>query len=66
LRELLDERQIGPSEFAERLQKVGVDVTVEAVKKWLRGARLPYSGDAEKIGIVLGLKDYRDVWPLPI
>ena len=66
LRHLLDEHEMGPSEFVERLRGVGVEVTVEAVKKWLSGDRLPYPGDVEKIGKVLGLKDYREVWPLPI
>jgi hypothetical protein len=66
LRALLDERKMGPSEFVERLQAAGLDVTIEAVKKWLSGDRLPHADDAEKIGKVLGLKDYRQVWPLPI
>jgi hypothetical protein len=65
LRELLDERGIGPSEFLDRLRGAGADVTGEAVKKWLSGDALPRPPDMERIGKLLCLEDYRFVLPPP-
>ncbi len=62
-RKLLDARGIGPSEFRDRLRLAGLDVSIEAVTKWLNGTRLPKPQDAGMIGRALGLKDYRLVWP---
>ncbi len=65
LRQRLAELGLGPSEFTEMLRAAGVDVTVEAVKKWLSGDHVPRPADAETIGRVLELDDYRQVWPDP-
>jgi len=63
LRSLLDKRNLGPSEFLSGLKREGVDVSSEAVRKWLAGDRLPRPQDMEQIGRVLRLKDYRHVLP---
>lgn len=65
LRGLLDKRGMSAAELADCLQRAGIDVTSEAVKKWLRAERLPHPADAEVIGRILGLKDYRQLWPPP-
>lgn len=65
LRDMLDKRGMTAAEFLARMQAAGVDVTIEAVKKWLRAERLPRPQDAETIGRILGIKDYRHVWPDP-
>jgi transcriptional regulator with XRE-family HTH domain len=63
LRDLLTARGMTTAEFLERLQRAGLDVSIEAVKKWLNGGRVPHPSDAEQIGRVLGLDDYRHLWP---
>jgi len=63
LRELMTARRIGPTEFRERLEGAGLEVSIVTVTKWLNGTRLPRPQDAEAIGSILGLKDYRLVWP---
>lgn len=65
-REMIDARGIRAVELPAKLRREGVDVTLEAVKKWLRGERLPHPADAEALGRVLGLKDYRKLWPPPM
>jgi hypothetical protein len=59
----VDEHGWGPSEFVERLNAAGVDVSLSAVKKWLNGSHFPRPQDMEIIGSVLGLKDYRHLLP---
>jgi hypothetical protein len=66
LRAVLDEQEMDAVDLADRLQRAGVEVTSEAVKKWLRAERLPHPSDAETIGRILGLKDYRKLWPPPM
>lgn len=63
LRELLDKRKLTPVDFIDRLQAAGVNVSAIAVRKWIAGAHLPRPQDAPAIGRVLGLKDYRHLWP---
>jgi hypothetical protein len=67
LRALLDEGGMDASEFVERVQAAGVDVTSEAVKKWISGDSVPRAQDLERIGHALGLKDYRrQLLPPPV
>ena len=63
LRALVDEQDIGPTEFAERLQAAGLHVSLFTVKKWLNGSRIPSMSHAQPIGDALKLKDYRLVLP---
>lgn len=66
LRELLKKKNLGPSEFTSRLQAAGVEVSAEAVKKWISGDRMPRPQDLEAIADVLSVKDYRHLLPPPI
>ena len=66
LRGLLDRAELGPTEFVAKIKNAGVDYSVEAVKKWLSGQRIPRPQDVEKLGRILGLDDYRKIWPPPI
>ena len=63
LRDLLEDREMTTAAFVKRLKSAGVSASGEAVKKWLRGERLPRPQDAEAIGKILGLDDYRTIWP---
>jgi len=63
LRKMLDLRDIGPSEFRDRLGLAGLEVSIQTVTKWLNATRLPRPQDAETIGAVLRLRDYRLIWP---
>ncbi len=65
LRALLDKRKLETVDFIALIQKSGIDVAANAIRKWLSGDRLPRPQDAERIGEVLRLKDYREVWPPP-
>ncbi len=65
LRALVDKRGWGPTEFHQRVQGCGVDVTIEAVKKWLNGGAVPRSQDLEKIAPLFGMADYRKLLPPP-
>jgi hypothetical protein len=66
LRKRLDSLKMGQTEFADRLHRVGVHVTVDAVKKWLSADAVPRPQDIERMAEIFGLKDYRDLLPLPI
>ena len=63
LRKLLGESKLTAAEFLERIQAAGVDVSAMAVRKWIAGEHIPRPQEAPAIGRVLGLKDYRDLWP---
>jgi len=63
LRKLLDDRDIGPADFRDKLQSAGLHVSIESVTKWLNGSRIPRPQDAPTIGRILALKDYRHLWP---
>ena len=65
LRELLDKRKLTVGEFSERVQAAGVNVSAEAVHKWIAGGRIPRPQDMEGIAAALGLKDYRHLLPPP-
>jgi hypothetical protein len=52
-----------PADFLDRIQAAGLDVSEMAVRKWIAGEHLPRPQDAPMIGRVLGLKDYRQLWP---
>ena len=66
LRKLLDERGLKPLDFIRKMQDARADVTPGGIRKWLAGDRLPRPQDAEGIARILGLNDYRDIWPPPI
>jgi hypothetical protein len=42
-----------------------VNVSAEAVHKWLAGGRVPRPQDMEAIAGSLGIKDYRKLLPAP-
>ena len=65
LRRLVDQRRLSPAEFREQLEAVGLEVSPQTVKAWLRGRRLPRVGDLERIARVLGTTDYRKILPPP-
>jgi hypothetical protein len=65
LRALLEDRDFTMIDFVDRLARAGLDVSLESVKKWLSGDRMPRPQDAEVIGRALSLKNYRDIWPDP-
>ncbi len=66
LRKMLDDRNMTPADFVDRLNRAGLDVSFETVKKWMSADRLPRPQDAEAIGKALSLKDYREAWPAPL
>jgi hypothetical protein len=63
LRKLVDQRRLSPAEFREQLEAVGLEVSPQTVKAWLRGRRLPRVADLESIAAVLKVADYRKVLP---
>jgi len=65
LRKRIDELGYMPADLVDRLQRAGLSVSFELVKKWLSGDRLPRPQDAEAIGKALSLDDYREIWPDP-
>lgn len=65
LRDLLDRRKLNAAEFLDRVRAAGVDVSAEAIRKWIAGDHLPRPQDMPAIGTVLGLRDYRDLLPPP-
>ena len=66
LRDLLDKQQLTPAKFVDKLQSAGIDVTLQAVQKWLSAERIPRPQDMETIARLVGLKDYRFLLPPPI
>lgn len=65
LRNRLERRGLTTADFLQQLQAAGLQVSGEAIRKWLSGAHLPRPQDAETIGTVLRMRDYRHVWPAP-
>lgn len=65
LREFLDVKRWEVGDFHEQLKRFGVEVEKPAIHSWLRGGSMPKSRDLEKIGLALGLTDYRDLLPPP-
>jgi hypothetical protein len=65
LRELLAKRKMTATDFIQRVQAAGVDVSAIAIRKWLSASHVPRPQDMPAIGRVLGLKDYRHLLPPP-
>src|SRR5262249_54018030 len=66
LRSLVDERKMGTGDFLNALREQDLDVTIEAVKKWLSGDRHPRLRDLERIASALGLSEYPHLLPPPV
>lgn len=63
LRDLLEKRGLTPIEFIQKVQDAGIDVSTIAIRKWIAGDHIPRPQDTPAIARVLGLDDYRHLWP---
>lgn len=63
LRKLLFDANLDSSGFVEALNARGLDANIPQVNKWIRGDSLPRPDDMPVVGAVLGLSDYRMIYP---
>lgn len=65
LRKFLDEQNIGPTEFRQRLEEYDLNVSLQSVQCWLNATRFPHQDHFEPIGwVVLGDDgDWREIFP---
>ncbi len=66
LRKLIDARGMTPADLHAKLVEGGTEVSMELVKKWLRGDGFPRPNDLESLGNALDMRDYRFVLPAPV